>query len=66
MLQEFLRRGKKWADKPGSNFREGSSAELGVCSRPVWVSAYGGKSAKRPPWKWWIFAVDFFGRKMQK
>ena len=35
MLQEFLRRGKKkWADKPGSNFRDGSSAELGVCSRP--------------------------------
>ena len=28
MLQEFSRRGKKWADKPGSNFREGSSAEL--------------------------------------
>ena len=71
MLQEFLRRGRKqWADKPGSNFREGSSAELGICSRPVWGSAYGGKSAKRPPWKWWIlrwiFAVDFFGRKMQK
>ena len=65
MLQEFLTRGKKkWADKPGSNFREGSSAELGICSRPVWGSAYGGKSAKRLPWKWWIlrwiFAVDFF------
>ena len=72
MLKEYVRRGKKekWADKPGSDFRKGSSAEIGVCSRPVWGSAYGGKSAKRPPWKswilWWIFAVDFFGRKMQK
>ena len=48
MLQEFLRRGKKkWADKPDSNFREGTSAELGICSRPVWVSAYCGKSSKR-------------------
>ena len=67
MLQEFLRRGtKNWADKPGSNFREGSSAKLGICSRPVWGSAYGGKSAKRPPWKWWIlrwiFAVDFWSQ----
>ena len=34
MLQEFLRRGKKWADKPDSNFREGTSAELGICSWP--------------------------------
>ena len=25
---------RKWADKPDSNFREGSSAGLGVCSRP--------------------------------
>ena len=71
MLQEFLRRGKKKrADKPGSNFREGSSAELGICSRPVWGSAYGGKSAKRPPWKWWIlrwiFAVDFLVAKYKR
>ena len=70
MLQEFLRRGKKWADKPDSNLREGTSTELGICSRPVWVSAYGGKSSKRSPWKWWIFrwifAVDFLGRKIQK
>ena len=70
MLQEFLRRGKnKWAHKPDSNFREGSSAELRICSRPVWVSA-GGKSSKRPPWKWWIFrwifAVDISGRTIQK
>ena len=66
MLQEFLRRDKKWADKPDSNFREGSSAELGICSRLVWVLACGGKSSKRPPWKWWIFrwifAVDFCER----
>ena len=41
MLQEFLRCGKKRADKPDSNFREVSSAELGVCSWSVWVSAYG-------------------------
>ena len=54
----------KWADKPDSNFREGSSAEIGICSRPVWVSVYGGKSSKRLPWQWWIFrwifAVEFF------
>ena len=37
---------KKWADKPDSNFREGISAELGVCSRPVWVSAYCGNLPK--------------------
>ena len=44
MLQEFLRRGKnRWADKPDSNVREGSSAELGICSRPAWGSAYCGK-----------------------
>ena len=55
MLQEFLRCGKKWADKPDSNFREGTRAELGICS------AYGGISSKRSPWKWWIFSVDFFG-----
>ena len=71
MLQEFLRRGKKkWANKPGSNFREGSSAELGFCSLPVWGSAYAGKSAKRPPWKWWsfwwIFAVDFLVAKCER
>ena len=53
-------------DKPDSNFREGSSVELGVCSRPVWVSAYCGKSSKRPPWKWWIFAVDFLVARSQK
>ena len=29
--------------------------ELGICSRPVCVSAYCGISSKRPPWKWWIF-----------
>ena len=67
MLQEFLGRGKKWADKPDSNLREGTSAELRICSRPVWVSAYCGKSSKRPLWKWWflrwIFAVVFFEKK---
>ena len=67
MLQDFLRRGKKkWADRLGSNFREGSSAQLRICSRPVWGSAYGGKSAKRLPWKWWIlrwiFAVIFWSQ----
>ena len=36
MLQEFLRRDRKWADKPDSDFREGSNAELGICSWPVW------------------------------
>ena len=45
---------KKKEQKPDSNFRGGTSAELGVCSRPVWVSAYCGTSSKRPPWKWWI------------
>ena len=51
MLQEFLRRGKKkkWADTPESNFREGFSAELGVCSRPVWVSAYSGPTVETLP-----------------
>ena len=70
MLQEFLRRGKKWADKPDSNVREGSIAELGICSRPAWGSAYCGKSSKRPPWKWWIFrfifAVDFLVAKCKR
>ena len=61
MLQEFLRRGKKWADKPDSNFRECTSAELGVCSRPAWVSAYCGKSSKRTPGKWVDSSVDFCG-----
>ena len=36
-------------------------SELGICSRPVWGSAYGGKSAKRPPWKWWILRWIFCG-----
>ena len=66
MLQEFLRRGKKWAHKPGSNFKEGSSAELGICSRPVWGSAYGVKTAMEVV----DFAVDFcggcFGHKVQR
>ena len=53
---------KKRADKPDSNFREGSSAELGICSQLAWGSAYCGKSSKRPPWKWWIFRWIFWGR----
>ena len=61
---------KEWADKPGSDFREGSSAQLGICSRPDWGSTYGGKYAKRPPWKWWIlwwiFAVDFLVAKYKR
>ena len=35
-------------------FQRSSSAELGICWRPVLGSAYGGNSAKRPPWKCWI------------
>ena len=71
MLQEFLRHGQtKGADNPDSNVREGSSAELGICSQPVWVSAYCGKSSKRPPWKWWIFrwifAVEFLVTKYKR
>ena len=63
---------KKWTDKPASTFREGTSAEPGFCSRPVWVSAYGGKSSKRSQWifrwifRWIFFCGGFFGRKMQK
>ena len=71
MLQEVLKRGsEKWADKPDSNVREGSSAELGICSRPAWGSAYYGKSSKRPPRRWWIFrwilAVDFLVAKYKR
>ena len=71
MLQEFLRRGKKSGQTNlVPNFREGSSVELGFCSRPVWDSAYGRKSANRPPWKWWIlrwiFAVDFWSQNAKK
>ena len=55
----LYRCGTKRADKPGSNFKEGSSAELGICSRPVWVSAYRGKLSQRPSWKWWIFLWIF-------
>ena len=70
MLQEFLRCGKKMSRKIIRNLREGASAELGICSRPVWVSAYCGTSSKRPPWKWWIlrwiFAVDFLVTKCTK
>ena len=69
MPQEFLRRGKT-RQKPDSNFREGASAELGICLRPVWASAYCGKCSERPPWKWWffrwIFAVGLPGHKIQK
>ena len=48
MLQEFLRRGEKMGRQTWLRFKEGSRAELGVCSLPVWVSAYGGQSSKRP------------------
>ena len=37
---------KKSGQKPESNVRKGTSAELGVCSLPVWVSAYWGRSSK--------------------
>ena len=62
MLQDFLR-SEKWADKFDSNFREGTNAEIGICSRPVWVSAYGRKSSTpgNGGFLQWIF-----GRKVQK
>ena len=66
---------KKWADKAGSNFREGSSSELGICSRPVWDSAYGGNLPRKTPWKCggfcggflrWIFLVAKSKRKIRR
>ena len=65
MLQEFLRRGKngqkKKKKKNHSNFMEGSSAEFGICSRPVWLSAYGRTILQKAAMEVMDFSVGVCG-----
>ena len=70
MLQEFLRRGKKWANKPDSNFREGASVELGNSLRAGLGFSLRWKLFQKVAMEVVDFSVDFCGgfswRKIQK
>ena len=51
----------KKGQKNHSNFMEGSSAEFGICSWPVWVSAYGRKILQKAAMEVMDFSVGVCG-----